>query len=101
MLKLNSKYIVSDNILTWNPCLTSLNQEEDTINVHLSRDDSNLNYPIGCRANMAHISQSRLDSALGFQVEVLKTFKGVLSSRGSGPKTNFFFFSLYYSQAWG
>jgi hypothetical protein len=31
------------------------------------------------RANMAHIRQSRPDSGLGFQVKVLKLFKGVPS----------------------
>ena len=37
-----------------------------------------------CRANMAHIRQSRPDSGLGFHIEVLKIFSVVLSSRGSG-----------------
>ena len=40
--------------------------------------------PLRCRVNMAHIRQSRPDSGLGFQVEVLKTFKIVSSSLGSG-----------------
>ena len=33
---------------------------------------------------MAHISQSRPDSGLGFQVKVLKPFQVVASSLGSG-----------------
>ena len=37
-----------------------------------------------CRANLEPISQSRPDSGLGFQVKVLKIFKGVPSSLGSG-----------------
>jgi len=37
-----------------------------------------------CRASMAHIRQSRPDSGLGFQANVLKPFKGVPSSLGSG-----------------
>jgi hypothetical protein len=37
-----------------------------------------------CRANMAHIRQSRPDYGLGFQAKVRKTFKAVLSSLGSG-----------------
>jgi len=37
-----------------------------------------------CRANVAHIRQSRPDSGLGFQVKVLKTFKDVPSSLESG-----------------
>jgi hypothetical protein len=42
------------------------------------------NYPIGCRANMARIRQSRPDSGLGFQVKVLNTCKLVPSSLASG-----------------
>ena len=41
--------------------------------------------PGRCRANMAHIRQSRPDSGRGFQVEVLKTYQVVPSSRRSGP----------------
>ena len=37
-----------------------------------------------CRANMAHVRQSRPGTGLDFQVEVLKTFEGVPSSPGSG-----------------
>jgi len=37
-----------------------------------------------CRANMAHVRQSRPDSGLGFQVKVLKPFKVVPFSLGSG-----------------
>jgi len=34
-----------------------------------------LNEPCSCRANLEHISQSRPDSGLGFQVKVLKSFR--------------------------
>ena len=37
-----------------------------------------------CRANMAHIRQSRPDYGLGFQVEVLKTVEVVSFPLGSG-----------------
>ena len=37
-----------------------------------------------CRANLAHIRQSRPDSGLGFQVKFLTTFYGVPSSLESG-----------------
>ena len=37
-----------------------------------------------CRANSAHVRQSRPDSGLGFQVKVFKLFQGVPSSLGSG-----------------
>jgi len=37
-----------------------------------------------CRANMAHIRQSRPGSGLGFQVRVLKSFQVGASSLGSG-----------------
>ena len=37
-----------------------------------------------CRANMAHIRQSRPYSGLGCQVNILKTFQGDPSSRGRG-----------------
>jgi len=40
----------------------------------------------GCRANMAHIRQSRPDSGCGFQVKVLKTFQVFPSSLGSGTR---------------
>ena len=41
-----------------------------------------------CRANTAHIRQSRQDSGLVFQVKVPKTFQVVPSSLGSGvPNT--------------
>ena len=40
-----------------------------------------------CRANMAHIRQSRPDSGLLFQVQGLKGFRGVPFSRG-GDLTN-------------
>ena len=41
-----------------------------------------------CRANMAHLRQSRPESGLGFQVNVLKTFQAVPSSLGSSfPRT--------------
>ena len=36
-----------------------------------------------CRANMANSVQSKLDHGLGFQVNILKTFQGVDSLRGS------------------
>ena len=38
-----------------------------------------------CRANLARIRQSRPDYGLGFQVELLKTFKGLPSSLRSVP----------------
>ena len=43
-------------------------------------------YKLGyrCRANMAHIRQSRPDSGLGFQVKILTPFHVVPSSLGSG-----------------
>ena len=37
-----------------------------------------------CRANVAHVRQSRPDSGLGFQVNVLKITRVVPSSLGSG-----------------
>ena len=37
-----------------------------------------------CRANMAHIRQSRPDYAFGYEVKVHKTYPGVTSSLGSG-----------------
>ena len=37
-----------------------------------------------CRANVAHIKQSRPDSGLGVQVKVVKTFQVVPTSLGSG-----------------
>ena len=37
-----------------------------------------------CRANMAHIRESRPDSGFGFQVKVLKTVYGVPSWLDSG-----------------
>ena len=37
-----------------------------------------------CRANMAHIRQTRLDSGVGFQIEVLHLFSTVPSSLESG-----------------
>ena len=37
-----------------------------------------------CRANSAHVRQSRADSGLGHQAKVLRTFKAVPSSLGSG-----------------
>jgi len=37
-----------------------------------------------CRANMAHVRQSRPDSGLGFQAKVLKIFSSVPSSFGPG-----------------
>ena len=37
-----------------------------------------------CRANMAHIRQSRPDSGLGFRVQFIETFWFVSSSLGSG-----------------
>ena len=39
---------------------------------------------VRCRANVAHMSQSRPDSGLGFQVKVLQTFSVVHSPLGSG-----------------
>ena len=39
---------------------------------------------IRCRAKMAHISQSRPDSGLGFKAHVFKTFEVVHSSLGIG-----------------
>jgi len=39
-----------------------------------------------CRANMAHVTQSRPDSGLGFQAQVLKTFQVVPSSLDSGEQ---------------
>ena len=39
-----------------------------------------------CRANVAHVRQSRPDSGLGFQAIVLKTLSVVPSSLGSGPR---------------
>jgi len=41
-----------------------------------------------CRANMAHIRQSRPDSGLGFQTKVIVTFEVVPSSPGSGTKVH-------------
>ena len=41
-----------------------------------------------CRANMAHIKQSRPDAGLGFQVMVLETFEFVPSS--------FLAYTMYY-----
>jgi len=38
---------------------------------------------VRCRANMAHMRQSRPDSGLGFQVKVLETFELASSSLGS------------------
>ena len=38
----------------------------------------------GCRANMAHASQSKPDSGLDFHVRVLNQCRGVASSLGSG-----------------
>ena len=40
-----------------------------------------------CRANTAQIRQSRPGSGLGFHIEVLETFQGVLFSLGSGRLT--------------
>ena len=37
-----------------------------------------------CRANMAHVPQSRPDYGLDFQVDVLQTFQSVPSSLASG-----------------
>jgi len=37
-----------------------------------------------CRANMAHMRQSRLDAGLGFEVQVLRMFLAVPTSLGSG-----------------
>ena len=48
---------------------------------------------VRCRANMAHIRQSRPDSGLGFQVDVLEPFHVVPSSLGSG-ETNVFITDL-------
>ena len=51
--------------------------------MHLSVIDQ-----VRCRANMAHIRQSRPDSGLGFQAKVLKTFRDVpyLIGRGRGAR---------------
>ena len=40
--------------------------------------------PDHSRANVAHIRQSRPDSGLGFQVQVLETYERVPSSLGKG-----------------
>ena len=47
-----------------------------------------------CRANMAHIRQSRSDYGIGFQVKVLTPVQVLLFLLGSGPagRTPFFFF---------
>ena len=42
---------------------------------------------VRCRANMAHVGQSRSDSGLGFQVQVFKTFLVVPSSLARGHLT--------------
>ena len=42
--------------------------------------------PDRCRANMAHVRQSRPESSLGFQVTVLKPCEVVPSSLGSGRR---------------
>jgi len=42
--------------------------------------------PSGYRANMAHVTQPRPDSSLGFQIKLLDTFKYVPSSLGSGER---------------
>ena len=48
-----------------------------------SRDEPIPRSAVRCRANMAHIRQSRPDSGLGFQVHVLTLFEVVPSSLGS------------------
>jgi len=40
--------------------------------------------PSRCRANMAHVRQSRPDSGIGFQVKVPEMFQVVPCSLGSG-----------------
>ena len=42
-----------------------------------------------CRANMAHIRQSRSDSGLGVQMKVLRTLSVVPSSLGNGSTVSF------------
>jgi len=39
---------------------------------------------VRCRASVAHVSQARPDSGLGFQVNALEIFQVVSSSLGSG-----------------
>ena len=51
--------------------------------------------PTRCRANVAHVRQSRPDSGLGFQVKVLNTLQGVPFSLGSGQPQNLLPLLLY------
>ena len=44
--------------------------------------------PFRCRANMAHMRQSRPDSGLGCLFKLLQSFEGVPSSSGSAPPEN-------------
>ena len=45
--------------------------------------------PHHCRANMAHIRESRPDIGLGFKAKVLQTIEGVPFLHGNGPQTSY------------
>ena len=78
-MKLIDKYSVSDNTLD----AVGLVEREDALHTPFSVGESRRRFP--CRANVAHLGQPKLAYGLGSKANVLKTFRVVPISLGSGP----------------